>query len=276
MPPDATIADPRIYIGANDPTLTALSQTEGIVFYFGDQHAFVMTVEELTAFSGELHLWGFSNSPSLDVSKMIDLTYNTNIPTISTVTIFSQHPSTGNLTFVVINGTEVHLGGNVEPSSASGIRSEVYFFDMPASYGVKVAATAQVSSAAIAAETVVLTAGTATYRAGRIYEAEVVGLMSGSAAGASGEFRLRKGNTTAGLILSATGGIDCAVVGRNYNGYGKTYFQVIGTDVTTQMCYTLQGTGGNVTHFASATSPRYIVIRDVTDAGVSIIAPQLS
>lgn len=285
VPPSATDTQPRIFIGGNqDPTLAALGQTEGIVFYFGEQRAFVMSVEQVGPPGtpddiGRLHIWAFCGFPA-QLHQVVNLDYD--IPNNLTSWAFNaDSPDLSMQSVLSLKADVVGVGGDTEPASSDPAFQDVYLFGDSMPRGPKAFGSATASSAAIGAETVVLTTGSFTFRAGRTYKAEICGLISGSAIDASGQFRLRKGTTTAGAIFSTTGDVGCAVVGRNYNGAGHTYFKVAdasagGVDVTTQMCYCLIGTGGNITHFASATTPRYMTIYDVTETGDFPNAPTLS
>jgi hypothetical protein len=278
VPGNASDLEPRIFIGGNnDPIIAALGQTEGIVFYFSEQRAFMLSVEQdgtgvPPSDYGRFHLWAYSGFPAI-FRQIIDVDFVIPLNSV-TVSVFGDANS-DQLSTLRLGGTGVYIGDYAEPASTD-FPQDAYVYGIPLARGVKAAAASVASSAAIAAETVVLSTPSKTYRAGRVYEAELVGLVNGSAASASGSFRLRKGTTVAGAILSTTGDTDCSVVGRNYNAYGKTFFQVVGADVTTALCYCLTGLGGNIVHFASATTPRYMVVRDVTDTAQGIAAPILS
>jgi hypothetical protein len=280
VPPSATDSEPRIFIGGNqDPTLLALGQTEGIVFYFGEQRAFLISVEQIgppgsPADTGRLHIWAFCGFPA-QLHQVVNLDYD--IPTNDVSWQFnSDSPDATMSSTLSLKADVVGLGGSTEPASTDPAFQDVYLFGDSMARGAKAFGSATASSAAIAAEAVVLTTGSFTFRAGRSYKAELHGMINAGTAGARATFRLRKGTTTAGTGLSFTGDVACAAVGPNYNGDGFVYFQVNATDVTTQMCFTLVGTGGTITQFGSANTPRYMTIYDVGESADFPNAPVLS
>lgn len=111
-------------------------------------------------------------------------------------------------------------------------------------------------------ETLSLTVAGVTFRAGWAYEVQIRGSVYGTAA-VQALFRLRKTNlagadwgeygrvraegTSAGLSASALGSI---VLVRSAT-----------TDLTADVALTIVATSGTVNVFASATSPRYVVVR---------------
>jgi hypothetical protein len=284
VPPEATELDPRIFIGGadDDPTLSQLDQTEGIVFYFGEQRAFVISVEQegppgSPEDIGRLHIWGYCGFPS-QLHQIVNVDYD--IPhNLVTWNFNPDSPDISMQSVIDIKADVVGIGGDHEPADSEPQFQDAYLFGKSFNRGAKAFGSSIASSAAIGTttETVVLTSGSFTYRAGRAYRAEVTGLITASAAGGDAQFRLRKGSTTAGLLLSSTGATACPIAGRNYQASGWTYFTVPGVlDVTTTLNYALTATGGNITQFASATTPRLMTVYDVGAASDYPNAPALS
>lgn len=124
-------------------------------------------------------------------------------------------------------------------------------------------------SAAVTAETVVLTASQYTYPNGRAFRASWGNLVSTSNANGAAGFRVRKTNA-AGQVLGF-GGLcpPAAVAGRLCNGYGEVYFRNnSGADITTFIALTLQNFDGGANtaqHRVTAGLKRWFVIEDVTD-----------
>lgn len=132
----------------------------------------------------------------------------------------------------------------------------------------RVAAGINVNSAAIAAETVVLTTASATYTAGRAYEVRIGGRVQASAANTS-VFKLRFGTTTAGGLVATFGGVSAQAAGAtaapNVSLDRYVIRDAADGDLTTQFCVTLTATAGTSTLLGATNEPSYVELTDVGD-----------
>lgn len=278
VPGDASDNDPRIFIGDDDPVLEFLDQTNGIVFYFGNGRAFIISVEAdgppgNESDIGRLHIWAYSE---LALFQMFDMDYN--VPT-STVSVNTFQDSTTDFTensVLGLNADIVGLGTDHQPLAAEKVQ-DVYLFGTPMARGVVNVVESAGSSAAIGTtETVVMTLPAFTYRAGRAYEVSMKAGIGISTITTKADFRLRKTNA-AGQDLgewfryssTATAGIDQA------NGPGPVFTVAPGADVTATLVLTLASTTGTTIHFGSAASPRRVIVRDIGDETLYPLAPVL-
>lgn len=117
-------------------------------------------------------------------------------------------------------------------------------------------------SAANTAEQIVLTIGSTTYKAGRVYRVDVTGRIAPAAA-AQPLMQVRKTNL-AGVIEMVLGRVTCAAA-QEYAPPSSVYFQVGGSDITTVLVLTLDG-GGVSTRHESSNVGRTFTIWDVCDA----------
>lgn len=278
VPGDASDTDPRIFIGDDDPILEFLDQTNGIVFYFGDGRAFIISVEQdgppgNESDIGRLHIWAYSE---LALFQMFDMDYNVPASTVSVNTFQDSTTDFAENSVLGLNADIVGLGADHQPLAAEKVQ-DVYLFGTPMARGVVNVVESAASSAAIGtSETVVMTLPSFTYRAGRAYEVSMKGGIVFSTVTTKGDFRVRK-TSAAGLDLgeffrfstSATSGVDQACAP------GPVFTVAPGADVTATIVLTLVATTGTVTHFAVPASPRRVIIRDIGDETLYPLAPVL-
>lgn len=121
---------------------------------------------------------------------------------------------------------------------------------------------AQSNSSASAAEIIVATLASRTYKAGRAYKVWVGGGVIYSANSAFSSWNVRKGTTT--------GGTSVLFFPRHSNGAATTTLEqhlnlqgiliVGGTDVTTQLCLGMAASGGTAQHAGSAANARHMTV----------------
>jgi hypothetical protein len=114
--------------------------------------------------------------------------------------------------------------------------------------------------------TVVLTLTNCLFQAGRAYSIENIGGAYADAIDRFADFSVFKTNA-AGTQYGAFYRTRCNIVGIQVNAYGKIYVvRSAGTDLTTDICLTVAANAGTVVHYAAATFPRGLVVRDVGTA----------
>jgi hypothetical protein len=277
VPGDASNTDPRIFIGDDDPILEFLDQTNGIVFYFGDGRAFIISVEAdgnpNPEDIGRLHIWAFSENALI---QMFDMDYD--VPT-STVSVNTFQDSTTDLTensVLGLNADIVGLGPDHQPL-ASEKQQDVFLFGTPMGRGVVNVVESVASSAAIGtSETVVMTLPSFTYRAGRAYEVDMSGGLVGSATTVLANFSVRKTNAVGQLLGDFYRYPVLSVTNVSFaNGSGAMFTVAPGADVTATLVLTLKTDAGTATHFAAAGRPRRVKVRDVGDETLYPNAPVL-
>lgn len=116
--------------------------------------------------------------------------------------------------------------------------------------------TVVASSAAITAETVILTLPSATYKANQAYEVKFEGAYSVTATTNVVSAYLRKTNV-AGAIISNFGPRlpQVSLAGSGFLADASVMFQIGGADVTAALCVTLQSSAASVTLVANPQRP---------------------
>jgi hypothetical protein len=119
--------------------------------------------------------------------------------------------------------------------------------------------TSTTATAAVTAETVVITAPSSTYLAGAAYSIKFHGLMRGGTAGALATTALRDTNV-AGTLRMIGRGIAMPAVSTNYGWYWEhTVANTTASDITSRiLCITLTGTGGTAQINAGAGGPYWL------------------
>jgi hypothetical protein len=121
-------------------------------------------------------------------------------------------------------------------------------------------------SGSVSSITAVLTLTNCVFTAGRAYSIECIGGVYADAIDRFADFSVFKTNT-AGTQYGAYYRTRCNIVGNQVNCYGKIYvIRSAGTDLTTDICLTVTANAGTVVHYAAATFPRGLVVRDVGTA----------
>lgn len=276
IPGDAGPNDPRVYVGQDDPLLTAINQDAGIVLYWANGRAFVISVEASGGPDhGQLHIW--SNDEINGLKQLIDLDHD--VPSDSATVNLGQGGS-AQAVDVTLSGdvirigglftTSVNLGASLPPSNLAGPDVTLYGQTMPRGLVPGGITDTTASGAAIGTtETVALTIPATTYRAGRAYQVVMKGGFTPSIANAVVQTRIRKTNV-AGQDLGEFFRYPLSLANLPHNGYGTgVIFTVGAADVTAAICLTLQASAGaTVTHAANSTNPRRLEIFDINDASM--------
>lgn len=85
--PSGATTGPRVVIGAQaEPVLAALGLTAGFLLYWDDDHAYVVAVEEIGGFQGNLRIAAVDDSGA-SLGTAIDVRYNELGPALQSVTI---------------------------------------------------------------------------------------------------------------------------------------------------------------------------------------------
>jgi hypothetical protein len=152
---------------------------------------------------------------------------------------------------------------NLFRSSANNLRTnDSLTVDGFSSIRTKVAQAAlTATSAAVTAETVVITLPSATYAANRAYKATLEAGITTTGAAVYGDIRLKKTNT-AGQTLGEYFRFPAPTTTTVYPAHGTRIFTTGASAVTAALVITLQVPAGTVAMFASAGSPSLITIDD--------------
>jgi hypothetical protein len=281
VPPEATDTDPRIFIGGadDDPILAALGQTEGIIFYFGEQRAFVISVEQngppgAPADIGRLHIWGYCGFP-FQLHQIVNIDYDINLNLVS----WDFNPDSPDISMqsvLSLKADIVGVGADTQPLDTDPAEQDAFLFGISMARGVVNTVFTTASSAAIGTtETVVLTLPSFRYRSGRTYQIELRTGNNTVTAGSIANQRMRK-TTAAGQDLGEFFRTPLPTANAVTAASGFTYFTVGAADVTAVLVCTLQASAvGNVNQSATAASPRSLIVRDVTETTLFTASPVL-
>lgn len=265
VPPDAPgTGNPYVHIspGDLDPILSGLNQNGGIVFYISADTAFVMSSEG--GVPGELHLWAVNPT---QLHQVIDWFYfPAQTPARVEMHVMVDSADPAEFHWLNLGADLISIGDfpqpvSTNPNTALGADVEIYGQSMER--GLQTHVSVGASSANIGtSETVVLTAPSITYRAGRWYEVKINGGIFGSAATNFADLRVRKTNV-AGTLLGSTFKVGSTGVGQVVALENSVFFKVDAlNDVTCNLALTLQASAGTVGQFGSADTPRSMKIWD--------------
>lgn len=162
-------------------------------------------------------------------------------------------PSSGTTLDIFLDGTSVMVGPD-HNDIGRGIVNET---DITA------------STAAISAETVVLTFPSMTYRASRTYRVDIDGGCDTTTANGFADIRLHKTNV-AGQTLAEFFRFPIPTVGVVYAAHGRMYFTTGSSAVTASLVLTLQTTVGTCRLRVSTGSP---FVSTITDIGPDTVSP---
>jgi hypothetical protein len=125
-------------------------------------------------------------------------------------------------------------------------------------------ASSTVSSAAVGAETVVLTMTNVLFPQGRAFCCDFGSMMTASLGTNVGEFRLRATNA-GGTPYGDTGAFGPSAAAANIHAGGQFFLRrAFGSDFTVTVVLTLQASGGGtVTQVGTVFGPRFVLIRDI-------------
>lgn len=190
--------------------------------------------------------------------------------------IYQTSPGESAPTSESVVEVSLYSGSTLVPETEFNVTADVISLDgaLRASSKVSGASTTAVGAFIGGVETVVLTAPSRTYKAGRLYEAKFSGSISMSVASTPALFRVRK-TDAAGAQFSVA---RFPLMGTSSCDAGwSCYFRVGAADVTAAIALTLTGSGaGNARIDAAATSPAYFRTDDVGPATDEPNAPVLS
>lgn len=136
-------------------------------------------------------------------------------------------------------------------------------------------ASSNAGSAAVAAETVVLTLPGYTYKAYHAYTVHYGDAVISSAASGEVNFRVRKTNA-AGQLLYSSENFTCSPTATRTTGHqGVAHFQVGAADVTASLVLTLEAIVGTAIMRVGATGVRYAYAMTAGDSDQFAFAPTL-
>jgi len=273
IPPDASGATPRIHIspGDLDPILESIGQDNGIVFYISEDAAFVISVEG--GVPGTLRFWA-TNATQLH--QIFEASYFPDAATPQVnLDFFPDSQDPAELHQVSIAPDYLDLGPGSQPLDTDP-DGDVTLYLRSMARGLVNHVESNAASAAVGAETVVLTLPSFRYRANRFYEARLDGGVFGSAATNLANWHLRKTNVAGQdlgeYLRNETSG------GANVMGvHGSVYFTLGNSDVTAQLVLPLSSSAGTATQYGNANTPRSVKIFDLGAAtdGTYTAYPQL-
>lgn len=263
LPPGAGPNDPRIYIGPDDPNAAYYNNDSAIVFYFGPNRGFILSVSDQVY--GVLSLFAFEGPDAYHIleAQFEPFILNKVALNIGGPDVTPVQPTN------LVSGDPLYLGDYTEPSG-SDPACDVLIYDQSMPRGLKAGAISTSTSAAIGtAETALLTTGSFTFRAGRAYEVTMHGGVVGAVANTSLAFRVHKTNAV-GIDLGEFYRYPTPLSGTAYPAHdGGLIFTVGATDVTAPLCLTgASAAAGTAQHFATATSPRWVKAYDIGPASL--------
>lgn len=274
IPPDAGTTDPRIYIGPNDPIAQSLSQDAAIVFYFAQDRAFFLSVEQSGGpDDGQLHLWCTANDIPGNFHQLVDIDYDvTNDSVQFTVAAAGL---VQDVTFQCF-ARRIELQDSLSLSKAN---NDILVFGESLARGwhARASSTAVLAGVTVAAgETDALVTPGEDYYGGRAYEVTMRGGTRSGTAGGAAQFRLRK-TTAGGDDLGEFYRTPITIANTVFGAFGTRVFRVAaGNPVNAQIALTIQANVNTCDHFATADSPREIVIKDCGSADKYPNAPFLT
>lgn len=143
------------------------------------------------------------------------------------------------------------------------------------SRGLRAVTISTVSTAAVAAETVVLTCSTVFIQPGRAYRAEFLGETVGSLASNTAIYLVRRTGVAGTILRNATAWTMSPTAGVSQSCTGPVIFRnATGALLVDDIVLTLQAFGGTVTMAAAADRTRHLEIRDIGAAASYPNAPQ--
>lgn len=260
IPGDAGPSDPRVYVGQNDPIALSLSQDAALVFYFGNERAFLITVEQSGDDTfGQLHFLGFDSGPTT-LKSYIDFDFD--IDNDQGFVYLGQSGRTQNLN-TYINGLVNYLGGFGFTADKEGTDIRLYGESAPRGFHATAGSNAVQAGITVAAgETLCFATPGEDYIAGRAYRVTMKGGVRTAAASAQAQLRLRK-TGVGGQDLGEYFRYPMNVANSVHAAHGTREFTVGATTVNASIALTIQANTNTIDHFATATSPREIVIEDV-------------
>ena len=299
---------PRVVIATDDPLALELGQDAAVVFYWWDGRGFLAAVED-SGGTGNIGQFRIMGRAGLRTAQYIDIDYNVANPLADNLNLrggagsvrvqsdrfFTAWGPLG-IDIESWNGTVALIGADIT-LTANGVTAGITLSGLlvqlastlPAdedthdirAFGVSIPrgrrghVQSTANSAAIGAETVVLTMPSRTYYAGRAYECRMTGGVMGSVANTAGHFRLRKTDVL-GQDLGEYLRYSAQLSATPYqaNGAGRI-FTVGASNVVAAIALTLGGVGGNATHWGSVASPRMLDITDVGRASDFVGTPVL-
>lgn len=172
----------------------------------------------------------------------------------------------GNLrSTATIDADYTSMGSSVHTDSTANLDAQRVFFEsIEQGKGWITGIESVVDTAAITAETVVLTLPSALYRANRAFRIVSEARYVLSAAVVTTPLALwKKGTTTAGFNLIDMGRFDLPANGSTFGRMLGGVFVTGANDVTTQICMTLSSPGTAVTQKGTTGAPRRFEIFDI-------------
>lgn len=282
VPPDATDNEPRVYIGPNDPNALAFSQLASIMFYWANNRAFMFSIEANPGGnSAEFHIWSFDDDEIKQIIDIVhddDLTFGEDHSSLQVgqdESLYEVSIRARQQIFIQADGEPnpdsaptVYLGSPFEPLAAGlGMEADIRIYGGKSVHrGIRARVTSDVNSAAIgAAETVIMTLPSFTYRNGRVYEVKITGAQNISVATVLSTWKVRKTNAAGQVVAdyqrTEGNGTNLNVHGINLSN--RMFWVDRGADVTATLVLTLVAAGGTSIMSATAQSIRKVEIFDV-------------
>lgn len=175
----------------------------------------------------------------------------------STILIYGENTSLGVPDEIALDATNVRIGATSPQCIGRGPVCRAF---------------ATADSAAVTAETVVLTTGVFTFLDGRAYRVKWGGLVSTSNANGAAGFRVRKTNAAGQVLVFGGLAVPSAVANRTCNAYNEGYFSNnTGAPIVATIALTLQnfdGAANTATHkvgSGGAPTNRWMVVEDAGD-----------
>jgi hypothetical protein len=287
LPPGSVPPDTYLYIGdsSGDTVLQALLADSGIVFHFGNGHAYVIALNDLGGGfvdTGAFEIVGYDAGTGNFYNLLETLwqppsaghAFDTidfgNIQQAFGMSYLSMRMLAENDARLAANNA--NTGGILSLGDFTAHSTRDYYTDIDGNLTIRsneigwglwnyISSTS--NSAAIGTGlTTVLAFPSTTYKAGRAYRVTVHSGTSGNTAGGYAYMALNKSNA-GGAQLQEFYRYPNPAASTVYASHGVADFVVGAADVTAVIAVTMLASVGTVTQFGSATSPRWASIEDI-------------
>ncbi len=273
--PPSPNGEPFIYIGPNDPNAEAYDFDASIMFYWmqNPDRAFMLGVSRFGD-DGFFALYSFDENK---LKQIMEFSHDyDSVPNDDSQLTFGIGESINLITLQARQKITLDLenpDGKVDSRlslvsifpETGPTTPDLVAYGTSLSRGYRNRVISAISSAAVAAETVVMSLPAFDYKAGRAYEVKITGQFALSAAANQAIFRIRKTNAAGQLLADYGRSVSTTVNGTALNLANINFTVGAAADVNAVLVLTAQATAGTVQVFAGAGFPRKVEVWDVGD-----------
>lgn len=260
--PWGAVNPPRVVIATDDPLAQDLGEDAGISWYTSNTAGFVIAGDELAG--GNTLTLSYTDTASTNFGEYWRAIYDTGSSRASLYVgdtvdelrlIAADDLVIGEATTAAVCFGSMEFDQNVGATAPDGSFVAI-------EKGYRGSASSVANSAAVAAETAVLTITNQVFENTRAYRISIGGRVSQSAVGQA-TFQLRLTNS-AGTVVGIYGSYPTPVAGSSRMAHGECYVKNdSGADITANLLLMLIPSAGTATHVGAANAPRYLQVNDV-------------